>query len=273
MRVLIDGMEVPDGRAAISVFDWGLQRGFGCFEVVRSYDGVPFRTGSHLDRLQASAAALAMPLPPIAAIEEWVRKVSRAGGDCQIRVMVTAGGRDPLFAAPPRTIVLWEPLPSLPSPVRLLPMESPWHPATNRSPLSGVKWLSYAPNMASADIAKRAGYDGALLVTPAGVVLEGHTFCVAWLAGGRIETPSLDLGILASITRAVLFEVAGRLGLSVDEGAYPLDRMLEADEAVVLSTVQEILPIGVIGDRRMPAGDQWSRLAAAYKALAAEETG
>ena len=274
MRVLIDGVEVPEAEAGISVFDWGLQRGFGCFEVVRAYHGVPFRAAAHLDRLAGSAAALGLEVPPRAALEEWVRAVSRAGGDCQVRVMLTGGGRDPLVPAAGRTIVLWEPIASAPDALRLLPMEAPWHPATDRSPFYAVKWLSYAANMASTDLARRRGYDEALFLTPDGLVLEGPTFSVSWVIGGRLETPTLGLGILPSITRAVLLgEAAPRLGLPVVEGVFPLARLLEADEALALSTVKEVTPLAAVGDRAIPRGEVSGRLAAAFREIVVAETG
>ena len=274
MRVLIDGVEVPEAEAGVSVFDWGLQRGFGCFEVIRAYRGVPFRAGAHLDRLAGSAAALGLEVPPRAALEAWVRAVGRAGGDCQVRVLLTGGGRDPLVPAAGRTVVLWEPLAPAPETLRLLPMEAPWHPATDRSPFYAVKWLSYAANMASGDLARRRGYDDALLLTPDRLVLEGPTFSVAWVIEGRLETPSLALGILPSITRAVLLgEAAPRLGLAVAEGVYPLSRMREADEALALSTVKEVAALDALGEHRMPRGEVCGRLAAAFRDIVTAETG
>ncbi|MCU0281907.1 MAG: aminotransferase class IV [Acidimicrobiia bacterium] len=274
MRVLIDGLEVPEAEAGISIFDWGLQRGFGCFEVVRSYHGVPFRVAAHLDRLAGSAAALSIEVPARAALEEWVRAVARAGGDCQVRVLLTGGGRDPLVTAAGRAIVLWEPLAPSPDSLRLLPMEAPWHPATDRSPFYAVKWLSYAANMASADLARRRGFDDALLLTPEGLVLEGPTFSVAWVAGGHLETPALGLGILPSITRSVLLgEAAPRLGLAVVEGIFPLSRLLEADEALALSTVKEVTPLAAVGEHPIPQGEVTGRLGQAFRDIVAAETG
>lgn len=274
MRVLIDGVEVPEAEAGLSVFDWGLQRGFGAFEVVRAYDGRPFRLGAHLDRLAGSAASLGITPPPRSSLEEWVRAVARAGDDCQVRVLVTGGGRDPLMPVPSRTVVLWEPLPVLGGPLRLLPVEAPWHPATDRSPFYAVKWLSYAANMASTDIARREGYDEALLISPDGLVLEGPTFSVAWLQDDRLETPALSLGILPSITRAVVIaEAAGRAGLEAREGTFPLARLQSADEAFLLSTVREVAPIGSVGARAIPVGEKGRALAAAFRAIVEEEIG
>ncbi len=148
-----------------------------------------------------------------------------------------------------------------------------WHPGEAAGPLYGVKWLSYAPNMASTDIARRRGYHDALLISRDGWVLEGPTFTVAWFVDGVLETPSLDLGILASITRAVLFEIGDAVGIPVVEGRYPLERLLAADEVVGMSTIKEVSPLGTVGDVELSTGPIAGRLHAAFRDIVEAETG
>ncbi len=272
MRVMIDGTPIPDDEAAISVFDWGVLRGFGVFEVIRSYDGLAFRLGQHLDRLERSAEALAIELPNRDGLDSWIAECAETGGDGQVRVVVTGGGRDPLAAAPSRTIVMWEPVPSVPDRLAILPMKAFWHPATDAGSFSGVKWTSYAPNMASTDKAQRVGFHDALLLTPESVVLEGPTFCVAWMSEGRLETPSLELGILASITRDVLLEAAHRLDVEVKQGFFPLERLLGSDEAFGLSTIKEVTPIDRVGEHEIPVGPFGESLAGEFRSIVTAET-
>lgn len=271
MRVIIDGVEVAEADANVSVFDWGVQRGFGVFEVIRSYGGVTFRLGPHLERLERSAAALHIAHPPASDLTAWAKDVAEDGGDCLVRIMVTGGSRDELVSSPIRTIVLWEPVPEVPERLELLPVAAPWHPAGEASGFAGVKWLSYAPNMASIDMARRAGFHDAVLLSTDGQVLEGPTYTVAWVSEGRLETPSLQAGILASITREVLLECAELLGIPVKEGHFPLERMIEADEAVALSTVKEVTLVGRIGEHEIPIGPVSEKLAGAFRQLVSDE--
>ncbi len=273
MRVIVDGVEMAAEEATVSVFDWGLQRGFGAFEVIRSYGGRLFRGGGHLDRLQRSLSALHIPSPDRADLEDWAARMSAAGGDCTVRIIVTGGGRDPRFDVPPVTIVSWEPLPVVSERLRLLETTALWHPGTDQAMFHGIKWLSYAPNMAATDAARRAGFDDALLLTAAGEVLEGPTFTVAWVADGVLETPGMEMGILASITREVLLESCARLGIGVREGRFPLTRLLGADEAMVLSTTKEVAPIAAIGDHQVGSGPVAAELAAAHGEIVSEEPG
>jgi branched-subunit amino acid aminotransferase/4-amino-4-deoxychorismate lyase len=86
--------------------------------------------------------------------------------------------------------------------------------------LPGVKSTSYAVNMAAEAEAKRRGADDAIFVDPDGVVLEGTVTNVWWRKGKALRTPSLDLGILAGVTRQTLLELAGPCGYRVEEGTF-----------------------------------------------------
>ena len=56
--VSIDGAMVEPERASISVLDRGLLYGDGCFEVLRTWDGVARDLEAHLDRLFDTARFL-----------------------------------------------------------------------------------------------------------------------------------------------------------------------------------------------------------------------
>lgn len=273
MRVIINGVPVTDDEASVSVFDWTLMRGFGVFEVIRLYGSVPFRLDAHFDRLERSAADLGVVMPGREELTDWVGELAADHRDGCVRLILTGGGRDESVAAPPRTILMWEPNPAVPASLRLIPISAPWHPGTDSGGFPGVKWTSYAPNMAATDKAHRAGFDEALLIDQEGVVLEGPTFTVAWVHDGRIETPSLDLGILHSITREVVLECAERLGLAASEGHYPLDRLLQADEAFALSTMKQVVPIEHVGEARIPLGSVTRKIAECFGEVVREETG
>ncbi len=266
MRVLIDGVPVESSQATVSVFDEGLQRGDGVFEVAKAYGGRLFALDAHLDRLRRSAAQSGLETPPLGKIGEWMQAVAADGGDCFVRCVVTRGGTLAGIDSPPRCIVAWEPLPEFESHIRLLPMAAPWHSGGDPWDLMGAKTLSYAPNMSTQRHARQAGFDDALLVSRDGFVLEGPTFTVGWFVGDVFETPSLDLGVLASITRAEALKAAADVGIATVEGRFPIDRILSADEAVAMSTIKEILPITAVGDVSLASGPLSAKLAAAYLA-------
>src|SRR6266849_5776226 len=124
---------------------------------------------------------------------------------------------------------------------------SPWSRPCRRATTSS------AENMVAQDEAGRRDADDALFVGPDGIVLEAPTSNVWWREARRLFTPSLELPILAGVTRGTLFELVSGLGYDVEEGRYPLDRLLAADEAFLTSSVREVMPVVAVDGR--PIGD------------------
>src|SRR3954452_1309557 len=94
----LDGVTTPAGEATIPVVDEGFIRGDGVFEVIRVYDGRPYKLVEHLDRLERSAANLRLGWDvPRAELEaETERILGERGGaqfDGALRMVLTRGGR------------------------------------------------------------------------------------------------------------------------------------------------------------------------------------
>jgi branched-subunit amino acid aminotransferase/4-amino-4-deoxychorismate lyase len=259
--ILINGVASSEG---VPITDSSVLRGDGCFEVLKAYKGIPFALGEHLDRLEQSAASLAITLPPRAEIAGWIEAVAAECPDCAVRVVVTRGSALPNEVATPLVIVFAHSWTASRGPARLLPVVAPWHAAGVSWDLAGAKVLSYAPNLSATRRAGAEGFDDALLLTVDGLMLEGPTFCVAWVVDGVLETPSLDLGILDSITRRVVLEDAALLGVPCLEGRWPLERLQAASEVMAMSTIREIQPISVVGDLAFGEGPITSDLARAF---------
>jgi branched-chain amino acid aminotransferase len=230
----LDGRVLPVEEARIPVTDDGLLRGDGVFEVLRLYGGRPFALADHLARMERSAANLRLPLE-VGAIRDDVGALLQAAGpgDALLRLVATRGGH---------RLALLEPLPAHPPGVRVGSVTY----APTRV-LDGVKSLSYAANMHATRLARERGFDEALLVTPHGRVLEAPTSSLFWVREGRLLTPPLDDHILSSITRGLLFELAG-----AKEAPCTRDDLDAADEAFLASTVREVQPVTVIDDRELP---------------------
>ena len=269
--VILDGTAVPAEAAVISVFDIGLQRGYGCFEAMRSYDGRIVRLDEHLRRLAGSAERMGIPLPERADLARWCRDRAEAAGDGVVRLLVS-GGTDlatPGFES--RVVVFAEQLADLPEILSVQVRPAPWHPDGRSSELTGAKTLSYGPNVAAGMAARREGFDDALLVGRSGAVLEGPTYSVAWVVDGTLDTPALDLGVLPSITRSAALEIAAASSIPVREGSFPLDVVLAADEVLAMSTLREIRPIGRVDGRVFSVGSVTQELMAGFRELVATE--
>jgi len=241
----VSGLGVVDpDRAVVAASDEGFARGRAAFETLRVYGGRPFRLEQHLVRLEGSAAHLGLPVPDRDAVRALVRDALDAAGvgDAGVRIYWTPGAP----GAGPSAIVLVSGIPdSIESTrargQRLVSLAFPGRSAAWLLP--GTKSVSYATHVAAEAEARRRGADDAVLVDPGGTVLEGTVTNVWWREGGVLLTPALELGILAGETRAALLELAGDEGYIVETGAYPLARLLEADEVFTSSSVREVMPV------------------------------
>jgi len=235
--VVLDGELMRAGEAMIPAGDDGLIRGDGAFDAFPVVDGRPFARAAHLDRLEQSCAALDLPCPR-EQIEADIDLLLTQTGDgyMAIRVLLTRGGHR-ICRLEPRGDVS-----ELTKPVRLRPVT--YNPSVL---LNGVKSLSYGANMLASRRAVAAGYDEALLVSSDGVVLEGPTCSIFWVRDGHLQTPALETGILASITRRVILE-----SFPVEEGAFSLEHALGAEEAFLVSTARLGQPIAAIGEVTLP---------------------
>lgn len=269
--VLIDGAVVDAEDAAISVFDIGFQRGYGCFEAMRSYDGEVFRLDQHLTRLEMSATKLMLPVPDLDTIADWCRAVAGDAGDSVVRVFISGGSDPKRLGTNSRIVVFAESVNQGPATVRLQTRTAPWHSDGEWFELTGAKALSYGFNLAASVASQADGFDDALLLGRDGHVLEGPTFSIGWISGGVLYTPGLSLGILESITRAAVVDVAARIGMEVRQGFYGIEAVMGADQVVVMSTVREVRAVGCVDDRTFRPGSETAALQSGFSALVEEE--
>jgi branched-chain amino acid aminotransferase len=232
----VDGRIGETSEARIPAADDGLLRGDGVFEVIRLYRGTPFALGEHLDRLERSASAIELSIERTIFEEEIVALLAEFGEhEAQLRLVVTRGGRRLAFT---------ENLPPYAD------TESTSLASVTYSPsqiLNGVKSLSYAANMEASRLAVARGAEEALLVRPDGIVLEAPTSTIFWVtADGRLRTPALDVGILASITRDRLVRE-----LDVEQGSFTLEDLEGASEAFLASTVREVQAISAVNETEL----------------------
>src|SRR4051794_41199406 len=103
----LDGALTPAEEASIPVVDEGFIRGDGVFEVIRVYDGKPYKLAEHLDRLERSASNLrpGWDVPRSELESEAAQLLEQRGGaefDGALRLVLTrGGGRLVLTPAPP----------------------------------------------------------------------------------------------------------------------------------------------------------------------------
>jgi branched-chain amino acid aminotransferase len=101
--------------------------------------------------------------------------------------------------------------------------------------------------------AKESGYDGGIMLGPNGKVSEGPGGCIFLIRNGNLITPSITSGILESITRDSIIEIADTLKIKVQTRDVDRTELYIADEIFYCGTGQEIMPI--LSVDKMLAGD------------------
>lgn len=261
LAVAVLGRGVIDPETpVIHADDPGLLRGLAAFETLRVYAGRPFALDEHLARLLRSAVRMGLQLPPAEALGRLAYQAieSAAVRDCSLRFTVTAGpaGKGPVAMAlidslPPDLEVMRA------KGIELISLQLGTDPRARKNApwlLDGVKSTSYAVNMAAHDEAVRRGADDAVFLAADGTVLEGPTTNIWWRQGETLYTPSLDLGILAGVTRAWVKRLASDLGFAVEDGWYPRSQMAAAEEVFTSSSVRELMPVVRLDEEQVGGG-------------------
>jgi len=248
--VWINGEVSSVEEARVSPLDHGLLTGDGVFETLRIYQGVPFATRRHLERLARSATGIDLPVPDPSVLREAMEVVV-AGNDLdsgRMRITVTGGvgslGSDrddcePTVIVAGSALVDWPPTADV--------VVAPW-PRNERSALAGIKTVSYGENVVALAHARAQEAGEALFANLAGDLCEGTGTNVFVVLDGRLVTPPLASGCLAGVTRELLLELVG-----VAEEDIPVAALAEAEEAFLTSSTREVHPIRAVDGRVLPA--------------------
>ncbi|HKP58866.1 MAG TPA: aminotransferase class IV [Polyangiales bacterium] len=280
--VSIDGVLSPASEARVSVFDRGFLYGDSAFEVMRTYGRRPFRELDHLERLRGSCQRLLLPVASGPA--DWSREVRRTIEasrlpECNVRVMITRGvgpmGLDLSEARQPSVICFALPLQTYPDSYYESGVAvglSLAARATDGTRAVGAKTSNYLGSVLALHEVKARGCHEAIIVGPLGEIVEGATSNVFLVHGGELQTPPIEAGILAGITRKTVLELAHELQLRVHETQMHPGDLYRADEVFITSTVREIIPVVRVDDVTIAGGipgPYAKRLLAAYRAKAA----
>lgn len=272
--VHVAGELVPRAQAKVSVFDSSVQGGDAVWEGLRVYGGRVFALDRHLDRLFASAHALAFAGVPTReqvkqALFGCLKKNGMRDG-VHVRLTLTRGtkvtsGMDPrnnrsgacLIVLPewkPRADTSGRPLAEIGTGgLRLITA------AIRRNPPSCLDSKIHHANLLNNILAKIeanvAGADDALMLDLHGFVAETNSSNVFLVKRGAVLTPHAD-ACLPGITRAIVLELCRANGIPCSEKNLSLTEVWTADEMFTTGTLGELTPVAECDGRRIGDGRQ-----------------
>ena len=275
--VNINGTLTPRDKAGVSPFDSAVQGGDLVWEGLRLYEGRIFRLVEHLDRLKASAQALAFAvIPSHEEIIGEVRRTLEANGmrdGVHIRLSLTRGvkitsGMDPrLNQSGPTLIVLAE----YKAPVYQTDGLSLITSSIRRFPPDCLDPKIHHGNLLQSILAKTeanaAGADDALMLDRSGFIAETNATHIFLVKNGAVLTGHTH-ACPEGITRQVVLELCAAHGIESDVRNLSLAEAYSADEMFCTGTMGELAGVTwldgrTIGDGRI--GPMTQRLGKLYR--------
>ena len=264
--VNINGRLTHRDEAGVSPFDSVVQGGDAVWEGLRLYDGRIFRLTEHLDRLFASARALAFSdIPPRERIIDEIRRTLEANGmrdGVHIRLTLTRGvkltsGMDPrLNQAGPTLIVLAE----FKAPVYGRQGLALVTSSLRRFPPDCLDPKIHHNNLLQSILAKIeanvAGADDAVMLDARGFVAETNATNLFLVERGAVATPRA-VACPEGITRAAVLELCAAHGIGHEVRDLSLTEFYRADEAFCTGTMGELAPIASIDGRPIGTSGDW----------------
>lgn len=253
-----DGL-VHRNDAKVSVFDSTVQGGDAVWEGSRVYKEGVLHLDRHIDRLFASAKALAFAhIPTRAFVKNAIKQTLEANGmteDTLMRITLSRGekitsGMDPRLNQKGSCLIVlaeWKPL--------VYDNSSGIRVITSTQRRNGPQFLDskiHHNNLLNNILAKIqanvAGVDAAIMLDERGFVAELNDTNLFMVKGGILYTPFAN-ACLHGITRGFVIELAEANGIPVKEKNLSLVEFYNADEVFATGTMGELTPVKEIDGR------------------------
>jgi D-alanine transaminase len=264
-----NGQFAPLEQLTIPALDRGVYFGDGVYEALRVERHRFFALEEHLSRLRASLEFLRIDFTMTdTELTEILQQVAdRVESDSQqIYFQVTRGTAIRTHSFPEgasaNLLVFTRgvPLADLTEYRRVTLLED------KRWGHCNIKSLNLIPSVMASQTAKERGCAEAVFHKD-GLVSECSSSNLLLLKDGVLRTAPADEQILPGVTRAHFLMLARELNIPVDETAFTLAEMEQADELMITSTSAHGLPVGFVDDRPVCGRDEalLRRLQRAYR--------
>tara|TARA_R100001143_G_scaffold63515_2_gene71247 strand:+ start:41382 stop:42251 length:870 start_codon:yes stop_codon:yes gene_type:complete len=248
----LNGEEVLSLDITQKLFSSALFYGTGCFETMRFETDTICRFEDHLSRLYRGLEYLQLPnhlFPPSVFLEQkitnLVNKNGLNGKSAKIRVqcsLLENNGYHPDSDVELLTHVRVGKISSDVKPLRLLTAKTRVIPSECRP--SGLKLSNMLHYRSAFREAIEQNYDDALMLSIDEYVAETSKANLFWVKGNRVRTPSIECSILPGIMRKNTIDAIKNCDtLSIEEGLYKKESIINADFVWVSNSVVEFCPV------------------------------
>ncbi len=244
---MIQDKIVPIAELEPVYLDRGIFFGDGVYEVVRSYNGKIFSLEEHMQRFANSLSAIEISGVDIDEIIRRVLKSFDAAGisNAKIYFHITRGSelRNHLCDAdlePNFFLTVTESEDDSEAKTKGIAVST--HPDW-RWKRCEIKSMNLLANVLARRDAAQKGCAEAILVDEAGLITEGASSAFFAISGRTLQTTALAANILPSITRKFAIKAGKNIGLETIEKSLTLQQASGADELLIASTTNDIIPV------------------------------
>ena len=279
----VNGTFARHNEASVHIEDRGFQFADGVYEVVALIEGVMADERGHLDRLERSLRELSISMPvPRRTLSILLREIVRKNRvrNANIYIQITRGVAKRDFKFPGSDI-----LSSLV--ITTWPFKFDGNAAVEKGAKAistpDIRWkrpdiksVALLPQVLAKQAAVEKGVYEAWMIDSEGYVTEGSS-SNAWIVkGGKIITRDATKSILRGVTRTALLQICHELQMTIEERAFTLKEVFEADEAFNTSAVALVVPIIALDGHKIGTGNPGPvarRLYEEYRAYVRGERG
>lgn len=255
MKVYLNGEYVEHSNARVSVDDRGFLFADGVYEVARVYDGRVFQMQPHVERMKHGLRELRIrddvvnDMPAIA--ERLLDENNLRSGDATIYAQVTRGAAPrahsfPSPETPPTVYIIAKPFKNHPAKYWTDGVAGATLPDTRWSRCD-IKSIALLPNVLANQQAKDQGAFEAIFVRD-GVLIEGSHSNLWAVIDGIAITYELCGYILGGITRKLILDRAGEVGIEAREQPIYQKDLPRIQELFLSGTTTEIMPVVKLDD-------------------------
>ncbi len=271
----LDGELLPADRARVPIMDRGFLFGDAVYEVMRIYRGRCWLEAEHMARLRRSLAEMELPAVDLEALGERTRRTIEASGVVEgtaylhiTRGVAPRSHAYPNPPVPPTELIVIRPYDDSGTALKRESGVAVVSRPDLRWKRCDVKSTNLLANVVALESANRAGAYEAVLVDADGMITEATHSSVLWIREGRLCGTPNDEAILPGTTRFLAQRLAAGQEIAFVEERISLADLLKADEAMLVGTTIEVMPILAVdghGIACCQAGPITRKLQAAYR--------
>jgi D-alanine transaminase len=259
----VNGAYVQHAEASVHIEDRGFQFADGVYEVCEVRHGVIVDLTRHLGRLDRSLSELRIAAPMAwPALVHVIRQVLKRNlvknGMFYIQVTRGVARRDfvfPVAGTKPSLIITAKNTSAAAIAAKNADGINAITVPENRWDRVDIKSVGLLPNALARQSAKEQGAAEAIFVDSDGMVKEGAASNV-WMVDedGTLLTRPAEHGILRGITRTTLMDIAAKIGISIREEAFSVEKMKNAREVFITAATSICFPVVKIDDQVIANG-------------------